>query len=81
MGEEDPRDHYREALERNIVEKGDVIEKLRERIYTVVGEHGEKQERMLDLEGVFKQKAREFAVTEELVKEEINEVRERLEIL
>lgn len=36
---------------------------------------------MIDLEQMFKTKAREFALTEEVIKEEINEVKERLEIL
>ena len=36
---------------------------------------------MIDLESMFKQKAKEFAMTEEIIKDEINEVKERLEIL
>ncbi len=75
------RDHYREALEKNIVEKGDVIIKLREKLYTQLGDHNEKQERMIDLEEMFKSRAKEFAMTEEVIKDEINEVKEWLEIL
>lgn len=74
--EEDLRDHYREALEKNIVEKGDVIIKLREKLYTQLGDHNEKQERMIDLESMFKSRAKEFALTEEIIKDEINEIKE-----
>jgi len=72
---------YREALEKNITEKGDVIIKLREKIYTKISECNEKSERKEELEAMYWQKAREIALTEEVVKEEIKEVKERLEIL
>jgi len=55
--------------------------KLREKLYTQLSDHNEKQEWMIDLEQMFKTKAREFAMTEEVIKEEINEVKEWLEIL
>lgn len=36
---------------------------------------------MQDLDHMFRSKAQDFAATEELIKDEINEVKERLEIL
>lgn len=41
----------------------------------------EKEERWEDLTEMFWEKAKEIAITEEAIKDEINEVRERLEIL
>lgn len=75
------RDHFREALEKNITEKGDVITKLRQKIFDALADLEEKDERKVDLNEMFKEKAKEIAITEDALKEEINEVKERLEIL
>lgn len=68
-------------MEKNIIEKGDVIIKLREKIYLRLKDHDEKMEWKEDLELMFKAKAKEIALTEEALKDEINEIKERLEIL
>ena len=55
--------------------------KLREVIYNDLADLTQKGERRVDLNSTFRQKAREISMTEEAVKEEIKETKERLEIL
>jgi Tfp pilus assembly protein PilO len=58
-----------------------VIVKLRERILNELSDLTEKSEKKEDLAGMFRDKSREIALTEEAIKDEISEVKERLEIL
>ena len=58
-----------------------MIIKLREIIQEKLSDLEEKEERREDLNEMFWDKAKEIAITEEAIKDEINEVRERLEIL
>lgn len=57
-----------------------MICKLRNIIYEKLWDLEEKDERREDLNTLFSEKAKEISITEEAIKEEINEVRERLEI-
>lgn len=50
-------------------------------MYNNLADLDEKNDRKEDLETLFKSKAKEIAMTEEALKEEINEIKERLEIL
>ena len=57
-----------------------MICKLRNIIFEKLWDLEEKDERREDLNTLFSEKAKEISITEEAIKEEINEVRERLEI-
>lgn len=63
-----------------MIEKGEVISKLRNIIFEKLWDLEEKDERREDLNTLFSEKAKEISITEEAIKEEINEVWERLEI-
>ena len=81
MAGSDAHDHYKLALEKALMEKGDVIMKLREMVYNHLADLQEKTSKEEDLSATFKMKARETNLTETAIKEEIKDIRERLEIL
>ena len=69
------------ALYKNMKEKNDVFHNLKTRILNELGNLSTKQSEFEELEKHFRNKAVDVGQTEQLLKEEIKEVKERLEIL
>lgn len=75
---DDPRTN---ALYKNMKEKNEVFQNLKTRILSELGNLSSRQGEFEELERLFRNKAVDVGQTEQLLKDEINEVKERLEIL
>ena len=78
---EEVNDPLTNALFKNMKEKNEVFSNLKTRILNELGNLSAKQGEHDELEKLFRNKAVDVGQTEQLLKDEVNEVKERLEIL